>query len=88
MTRLIRQWLKQLQSLTDAEPALKLSEECAEFMGNPSLEEAADIVIVLLTQLASRGVTGKHLRRAVRDKLKVNLSRNWERRPDGTIHHV
>ena len=50
-----------------------------------SLEEAADIVIVLA---AWAHTAGWNLEQAVAWKLEQTRQRTWEKRPDGTYRHV
>lgn len=78
--------------LTDVEPRAKLQEECDEFMEaetpEEQLEEAADILLVIGIQLISKGYSLEDLLQEANRKVIVNIQREWEKTPDGTIHHV
>lgn len=65
----------------------KLAAEAAEFVENPSEEEAADILVVLLGWQIKQGRTLNDLLAATDRKLKVNMARRWRRMPDGTLQH-
>lgn len=77
---------------TDAQPELKLNEEVVEFLSastdEAKLEEAADVAIVLVTQLEIIGFDIFDLMYAMESKLKINIDRTWEKQPDGTIKHI
>lgn len=80
------------KKLTDTEPRAKLPEECEEFMNaitvEDQLDEAADILLVIGIQLLSQGCSLEDLLERTRHKINENIGRQWERKPDGTIHHV
>jgi NTP pyrophosphatase (non-canonical NTP hydrolase) len=63
----------------------KLQEESKELMEEPSMEELADCMLVLIG--ASRFLEGD-LKKEIEKKIKVNESRSWRRMPDGTYHHT
>lgn len=65
----------------------KLPEEVQEFIEDPCLEEAADVLICVLVELHQRGFHSQQLLDAVEAKMKVNLERTWTRQEDGTYHH-
>jgi DNA-binding transcriptional regulator YhcF (GntR family) len=67
---------------------LKVKKEAAEFYDNPSLEEAADVVISLLGACYSADWSLEDLTQAVRDKMVINRARTWEKQDDGTYQHV
>lgn len=89
----LTKWAALFQSLTDGRAQAKLPEEMQEFLEAVSgtehkLEEGADVVIVVLTQLTTEGFTLVDLLEAVDTKLLVNLERRWKRHADGTVSHV
>lgn len=92
MDQWLKAWHSIFRSLTDGEPRAKLPEEVSEFMEADSREkqlgEGADVIIVVLTQLFSKGYTFADVMAAVVAKLDVNIHRRWKRMPDGTIHHI
>lgn len=63
----------------------KLGEEAKELGENPSMEELADCMLVLVG--LSRFLPGE-LKQALHEKIEKNINRKWERQPDGTYHHV
>jgi hypothetical protein len=66
---------------------IKCAQEAAEFAENPSIEEAADVLISLMGAATARGWTTRDLAVAVKDKMVVNWNRSWEEQPDGTWQH-
>ena len=86
-------WVACFSRLTPSDPELKLPEEVAEFLAAPTftrarLEEAADVSIVLLTQLAYEGFNLNELLHAVQEKLVTNVNRKWRLDSDGIAHHI
>ena len=86
-------WAACFSKLTSSAPEMKLLEEVAEFheaqaFTRARLQEAADVTIVLLTQLAYEGFNLDELLHAVQDKLVVNVGRKWRRDSDGVLHHI
>lgn len=71
---------------TEASTLEHLRREMAEFSADPSVYEAAD-VLILLAQWAH--ITGVDLAWAVHDKMRVNVNRHWGV-PDayGVVEHV
>ena len=91
--RVVPVWVRRFHELTDSDPEAKLQDEVEEFLAEPSgnakLGEAADVVIVMLTQLyVDGGYEVWDLLDEVHRKLGVNLTRQWAQNPDGTISHV
>ena len=91
--RVLPVWVRLFREHTDGDPEAKLQEEVDEFLeehsGNAKLGEAADVVIVMLTQLyVDGGYEIWDLLDEVHRKIGVNLTRQWTRNPDGTISHV
>ena len=73
----------------DSRPAeIKVAQEAQEFCDDPSLEEAADVIVPLLTWLDTKGLTVDDLLDAVDAKIHENMQRTWVRQPDGTFQHV
>lgn len=66
----------------------KLPEEVQEFIEDPSLDEAADILLCLVIELRQRGFGLVELLVKAEYKMELNLTREWEVQPDGTIHHI
>lgn len=85
-------WTEVYDSFTDVEPRQKLLEEVDEFMNAKSdreqLKEGADVMIAVMTQLFKQGYTFSDMLSAIETKLDTNIHRQWERMPDGTIHHI
>ena len=86
-------WVACFSKLTSVDPELKLPEEVAEFLAAPAstrarLQEAADVSIVLLTQLTYEGFNLDELLRAVQEKLVTNVGRKWRLDSDGIAHHI
>lgn len=74
---------------TNSEPAeIKVVQEAHEFRDHPSLAEAADVIIPLLTWLDTKGHAVEDLIGAVAAKIHENMRRTWVRQPDGTFQHV
>lgn len=67
---------------------LKLCQEGHEFTDNPSLEEAADVLIVLALACAQNRWSFNSLAAHVRAKDRINRQRTWELQEDGTYQHV
>lgn len=66
----------------------KLPEEVQEFIEDPSLDEAADVLLCVLIELRQRGYDLVQLLVVAETKMNLNLLREWEVQPDGTIHHI
>lgn len=87
-------WTNKFCVLTNGEgvPQNKLKEEVGEFLTaqtkEDKLKEAADVTIVLATQLAVYGYTFSDFLKEIERKLDINLMRNWVLQADGTIRHV
>lgn len=72
-----------------AATAKKLVEESQELVEQPdSLDEAADILIVLLAWCGIVGTPVAHLIAAAIRKQAINEARRWEIGPDGIRRHV
>jgi len=87
------EWTSLFSTLSKTQPELKLAEEVAEFLEaehdtDAKLKEAADVLIVVATQLTYEGYTMEDLAHAVQEKLLINLARTWAKNPDGTVSHV
>ena len=87
------EWTSLFSTLSKTQPELKLAEEVAEFLEaehdtDAKLLEAADVFIVVATQLTYEGYTMEDLAHAVQEKLLINLARTWAKNPDGTVSHV
>jgi predicted house-cleaning noncanonical NTP pyrophosphatase (MazG superfamily) len=67
---------------------LKVLHEATEFAEDPSLEEAADVLISLLGAIVQQGRSIDSLAAAVRAKMAVNRARTWHQLEDGTYQHV
>lgn len=67
--------------------ALKTLHEAQEFQENPSLEEAADILVCLAGWLIKSNYTWDDLVDAWGEKTIVNINRKWIRQEDGTFQH-
>lgn len=67
---------------------IKVEKEAIEFADEPSLEEAADVIIAVLGACYHRGWTRHDIAVAMIQKLTVNRNRKWERQTDGTYQHV
>lgn len=83
-------WFREtLQGATPESCATKLVHEAQELQGHPtSLEEAADVLIVLSSWLVFTGHTMTELASAANRKMVVNAARQWRRQPDGTYQHI
>lgn len=66
----------------------KAAHEAIELADNPSLEEAADVLICLVGVAVRHQWTFSDLADAVNRKVAVNMSRVWELQDDGTWQHV
>lgn len=66
----------------------KVAKEAKEFEDEPSLEEAADVIIAVLGACYHRGWTLQQIAMAIIQKVAVNRARQWERQEDGTWQHV
>lgn len=67
---------------------VKAYKEAKEFMDEPSLEEAADVIIAVVGACHARGWTLVQLGQAIIAKMAVNRQRRWERQDDGTWQHA
>lgn len=91
--QLLDEWTLVYSGLTSTTPQAKLPEEVGEFLEaqpftRAKLEEGADVVIAVLTQLAYDGFNVEELKQAVQEKLIVNLNRKWRLNPNGTVSHI
>jgi hypothetical protein len=66
----------------------KMAKEVAEFVAEPSLDEAADVLITLIGSIRKYGWTVDDLARATQAKMEVNENRQWTLLDDGTYQHV
>ena len=90
--QLLTMWYNVFLELSELEPQNKLLEVVHEFLGaepktSAKLEEAADVCIVMMTQLLREGWTPTDLAYSVIDKLQININREWVTNADGTISH-
>lgn len=67
---------------------VKAAHEAEEFRADPSLEEAADVLMCLIGALDYRGHSIADLAAAVAAKVEVNKMRTWAQQPDGSWQHV
>jgi hypothetical protein len=79
------EWFDRVIPHTAESDVLKFQEEAAEFVAEPSVEEAAD-VLMCLTHFCY--LKGFDLKAAVETKLAKNKARTWVKREDGTWKHV
>ena len=79
------EWFDRVIPHSVEDDVTKFREESAEFLANPSAEEAADALGCLVHFCHLKGLD---LKAAVRAKFEKNKARKWERQPDGTWHHV
>ena len=86
-------WVYNFSQMTASDPQAKLQEEVDEFLQAETftrarLEEAADVTIVLLTQLAYESFSLEDLLTEVHRKIGVNNTRRWRRDEHGVLHHI
>jgi hypothetical protein len=84
------QWFDDLRvqgiDITDS-AHIKARKEAQEFEADPSLEEAADVVIAIVGACHAQGWGLLDLGQAVMKKMHVNRQRTWRRTEDGTWQH-
>ena len=68
--------------------AAKCLAEAQEFAADPSLEEAADVLITLLSWCAQTNHWSGEMLEAAEAKMVRNRQRQWNRQPDGTFRHT
>lgn len=69
--------------------ALKATKEATEFNEEPSLEEAADVLVCITGWAVLSGHHLSDIVDAAIAKMNVNIhERTWERQDDGTYQHV
>ena len=78
-------WLDTAIPHTAQSDVFKFQEESLEFIAEPSAEEAADIIMVLMHYCH---LEGHDLKKSMIDKLEKNKKRSWSRQGDGTWHHI
>ena len=66
---------------------LKLQAELVEFLENPTLEEAADILVCLSGWAWHKGYSMEVLLDYWAAKNTINLNRTWTRQENGTWQH-
>lgn len=67
----------------------KVAKEAAEFDANPSLEEAADLLITTIGAIQLMGFTSDDLLGVALAKMDTNVHhREWIQQPDGSFQHV
>jgi hypothetical protein len=86
------QWFREMLDNPEAPDVaatgpLKTVKEAKEFCDEPSLEEAADVIISVLGATFHRGWTVADVARAMITKTEVNRARTWHKLPDGTYQH-
>ena len=69
-------------------PARKCATEAAEFAADPSLDEAADVLITVIGWCQLADISMEMLIDAATIKMTTNLARTWQQQPDGTWQHV
>lgn len=85
-----RKWL---DDLAESGPDLRVNahrkavREAQELVEDPSLEEAADVLICLVGYMSHKGWTNEQLADAVEEKVYVNIGRTWTQQEDGTWQH-
>jgi dATP/dGTP diphosphohydrolase len=65
----------------------KVGHEALEFVAEPSLKEARDLLITLLGWLRLSGYSEEELVEQARIKMDENFQRTWVRMPDGSYQH-
>jgi predicted house-cleaning noncanonical NTP pyrophosphatase (MazG superfamily) len=65
----------------------KAAHEAAEFADDPTLEEAADVLICLAGAALAHDWSIEDIARAVQAKTSINARRHWEQQGDGTWQH-
>jgi len=68
--------------------AIKCRIEAEEFVDNPSIDEAADVLITILSWCGQVGHTADDLLAAAEAKMRKNRARKWLLLEDGTYQHV
>jgi hypothetical protein len=86
----VAQWLVHIfgegNALSAAGALRKFEEEARELLDSPlDPHEAADVFISLASYCLRAGID---LKAAIAEKLAILWTREWEQRPDGTVHHV
>lgn len=76
-----------IQATPEAQ-ARKCAKEAAEFAAQPSVAEAADVLITVIGWCELERVGISVLLDAATRKMTTNLARTWEQQPDGTWQHV
>lgn len=77
---LMGQWLAVFWSHSESAPEAKLQEEVDEFLAADhrtlhKLEEAADVMIVVMAEVLAEGFTLPALSLTLRNKLNINIAR-------------
>ena len=81
-------WVSQFKISTPAH-FKKLANEATEAMDAPQdITEHADCLLVLFSAIQGAGFTLDEVVRAAQQKHLVNLTRQWNHKPDGTLQHI
>lgn len=89
---LLNRWHAIVLSHDQRRPEIKLQEEVTEFLEakgrDRKLQEGADVIIVVLTQLSRDHWTLIEVLNEVARKLKVNIGRKWAVDSTGVLSHI
>lgn len=66
----------------------KVLEEALEFHADPTLEEAADVLITIIGWARLAGYGADHLITALHNKNEINRARKWRKTDAGNWQHV
>lgn len=50
--------------------------------------ELVDIILVCFSYAAKAGISYNELEYMIKEKIKINRARKWEKQPDGTYQHI
>lgn len=67
---------------------IKTAHEAQELAADPSVDEAADVLICIVGTALQRHWSTEELADAVAAKVAVNRARTWAQQPDGTWRHT
>lgn len=66
----------------------KVLNEAIEFAEEPSLKEAADVLISTMSWCFNHGYSWGEVVDAISEKMHINFDRNWKKMEDGTWQHT